>query len=130
MEISQFLAKFLGLYILLMSIPLLVTPHIVRARYESFLNNEGVLKLAGNVTVLVGMFLVLLHNIWIVDWRLLITLVSWVVLMEGITIVYFPEHSRSFFRRLARRAPMIISGSIGLAISLTLIFMGFFYHVD
>jgi hypothetical protein len=130
METSQFLAKFLGLYILLMSIPLLVTPQIVRARYESFLNNEAVLKLAGNVTVLVGMFLVLLHNIWIFDWRILITLVSWLVLAEGITIVYFPEHSRSLFRRLARKAPMICSGSIGLAISLTLIFMGFFYHVD
>lgn len=128
MEISLFLAKFLGLYILLMSIPLLVTPQIVRARYESFLNNEGVLKLAGNVTVLVGMFLVLLHNIWVADWRLLITLVSWLVLAEGITIVYFPEQSRSLFRRLARKAPMAISGALGLCISLTLIFMGFFYH--
>lgn len=129
MEISQFLAKFLGLYIFLMSLPLLISPHVIRGRYESFLNDEAVMKLAGIVTVLLGSFLVILHNLWVYDWRLLVTLVSWVVLIEGITIVYFPGQSRSVFRRMAQKVPMIISGSIGLAIGLVLIFMGFFQHM-
>lgn len=130
MEISVFLAKFLGLYIFLMSMPLLISPHMVRGRYESFLSSDdAVMKLAGIVTVLLGSFLVILHNLWVWDWRLLITLTAWVVLIEGITIVYFPAHSRSAFRRLAQKVPMIISGSIGLAVSLVLIFMGFFQHM-
>jgi hypothetical protein len=129
MEISQFLAKFLGLYIFLMALPLLISPHVIRGRYESFLSDDAVMKLAGIVTVLLGSFLVILHNVWVLDWRLLVTLTSWVVLIEGITIVYFPAHSRSIFRRLAQKVPMIISGSIGLTISLILIFMGFFQHM-
>lgn len=128
MEISQFLAKFLGLYILLMSLPLLVSPHVIRNRYESFLNDEAVLKLAGIVTVLLGSFLVILHNLWVSDWRIVVTLVSWLVLIEGISIVYFPGQSRSLFRRLAQKAPMTISGSVGVVVGLYLIFMGFFQH--
>lgn len=126
MENSLFLAKFLGLYILLMSLPLLMSPRVVRERYESFLNDEAVLKLAGIVTVLVGSFLVVLHNLWVKDWRLLITLLSWLTLIEGISIVYFPDRSRSLFRRLAQKAPMTISGAFGLILSLILIYMGFF----
>lgn len=129
MEISQFLAKFLGLYILLMSLPLLVTPHTIRGRYRSFLNDDPVMKLAGIVTVLVGVFLILLHNIWVFDWRVLVTLTSWVILIEGISIVYFPNHARSLFRRLAGKVPIIISGFIGLAVSLVLLFVGFLQQV-
>jgi len=126
MEISHFLAKFLGLYILLMSLPLLVTPKVVRQRYESFLNDEPVMTLAGIVTILVGLFLILLHNIWAIDWRLLVTLISWVILAEGISIVYFPNHARSLFRRLVQKMPMVASGCFGIVVSLYLIFMGFF----
>lgn len=127
MEISQFLAKFLGLYILLMSLPLLISPHLIRVRYESFLSDEAVMKLAGIVTVLVGLFLILLHNLWVHDWRLSVTLVSWLIFIEGISIVYFPVRSRSLFRRLAQKVPMTVSGGAGLLVSLYLIFMGFFH---
>lgn len=126
MEISHFLAKFLGLYMLLMSLPLLVTPKIVRQRYESFLNDGPVMTLAGVVTVLIGLFLILNHNIWVYDWRVIITVISWVSLAEGISIVYFPHHARSVFRRLIQQFPMVISGIIGLGVGLYLVFMGFF----
>jgi len=126
MEISIFLAKFFGLYIVLTTLPMLVSPQLTRERYEGFLSNDPVMKLAGIFTLILGAFLVVLHNIWVPNWRLVVTLICWLVLIEGISIVYFPHHARSLFRRIAQKPPMLTTGAIGLAIGLFLIFMGFF----
>lgn len=126
MEISIFLAKFFGLYAVLTALPMLVSPQLTRERYEGFLNNDPVMKLAGIFTLILGVFLVVLHSVWVPNWRVVVTLVCWLVLIEGISIVYFPNHARSVFRRIAQKAPMITTGVIGLVVGLFLIAMGFF----
>jgi hypothetical protein len=35
--------------------------------------------------------MVLFHNIWTSDWRFFVTLIAWITLLKGITILLFPE---------------------------------------
>ncbi len=46
----------------------------------------------GYITFLLGLVTVVLHNIWIADWRVTITILGWVTLFKGITKIGFPGH--------------------------------------
>jgi hypothetical protein len=37
---------------------------------------------------------VILHNIWVVDWRVAITILGWSTVIKGIQKIGFPEHIR------------------------------------
>lgn len=46
----------------------------------------------GYITMLLGLGTVILHNLWVLDWRILVTLLGWITLLKGITKMSFPEH--------------------------------------
>lgn len=46
----------------------------------------------GYITMLLGLGTVVLHNKWVLDWTLLITLLGWTTLLKGIMKMGFPEH--------------------------------------
>jgi hypothetical protein len=46
----------------------------------------------GYITFLLGLITVVLHNIWVADWRVAITILGWTTLFKGITKIGFPEH--------------------------------------
>ena len=45
----------------------------------------------GYITFLLGLITVTLHNIWVFDWRLTITILGWTTLLKGIEKIAFPD---------------------------------------
>lgn len=46
----------------------------------------------GYITFLLGLATVILHNIWVTNWTVAITILGWTTLLKGITKIGFPEH--------------------------------------
>ena len=46
-------------------------------RAEEFLNSHALIYLAGIITLTAGLAIVLTHNVWAADWRILITVLGW-----------------------------------------------------
>lgn len=51
----------------------------------------------GYITFLLGLVTVILHSMWVSDWRLAITILGWVTLFKGATKIGFPDfiHKRA-----------------------------------
>lgn len=47
--------------------------------------------LSGYIAIIFGMILVSYHNVWVKNWTVLITIISWIMLVEGIIIVLMPR---------------------------------------
>ena len=45
----------------------------------------------GYITFLLGLITVTLHNVWVFDWRLAITILGWTTLLKGIEKIAFPN---------------------------------------
>ena len=43
------------------------------------------------IALIMGILIVVSHNIWTKDWRVIITIVGWMVLIKGINVILFPE---------------------------------------
>lgn len=126
MESSQFLAQFMGLYMVLIAVPLIFTPVNFKKRYEHFINNMDEMLFAGVFTLMLGLGFVLAHNIWVANWRVIITLIAWITLIEGISMIYFPEQSQSIFKKLGKKLPSMAIGLTYLIVGLFLTMKGFF----
>jgi len=100
-EITIFLARFWGsLFIILglMSISARLLGRIIK-----YTENKTITISTGYITFLLGLITVVLHNLWVWDWRIAITILGWTTLIKGIMKIGFPQHvheKAQMFKRL------------------------------
>ncbi|MGB3082827.1 MAG: hypothetical protein WBB86_07565, partial [Candidatus Omnitrophota bacterium] len=77
-----------------------------------------------------GIFLVMFHNIWVLNWTVLITILGWSSLIKGILLIVFPN---MIFKmtEMCRKSTAVLAVHviIILALGVFLTIMGYFaYH--
>ncbi|MFA5271103.1 MAG: hypothetical protein WC412_02030 [Candidatus Omnitrophota bacterium] len=90
MENSALLARFIGPYIIVIATGLLFNQKRFRQIMEDFSKNPALIFVTGLLTFVVGLAIVLSHNIWSGDWRLIITLFGWIALIKGAWLIILP----------------------------------------
>ena len=90
MELSLFLGKLFGFYFIGIGfMTILGRKNIINALKVKM--DSTFLLFAGAIVFVCGLALVLSHNIWATDWRLLITLIGWGILVKGLHALLFPK---------------------------------------
>ncbi len=90
MEITIFFAQFWGSLFMILG-GLSVGAKFL-GRVIKYTEDITITVSTGYITFLMGLVTVILHNIWVLDWRVAITILGWVTLLKGITKIGFPEH--------------------------------------
>ena len=57
------------------------------------------MKTLQNIFIFIGIILIEYHNIWIMNWNVLITIISWLFLIGGVIVVIIPN-SLSFYKEI------------------------------
>ena len=89
-NISIFLAKFWGWYLLIFFVILSFNPRRIRQIFDD-LRDEKFLILTSFIAIIVGLLNILFHNIWEPNWKLIITLLGWTSLFMGLFLFIFPK---------------------------------------
>lgn len=90
MDISIFLAKFWGWYLLIFFFILSYNPGRIKQIFEDLKDQKFVI-LASFMAIIIGLLNILFHNVWESDWRLIITLIGWMALVEGLILFIAPN---------------------------------------
>ena len=90
MDISIFLAKFWGWYLLIFFFILSYNPGRIKQIFEDLKDQKFVI-LASFMAIIIGLLNILFHNVWESDWRLIITLIGWMALVEGLMLFIVPH---------------------------------------
>ena len=88
-------------------------------------NQPAVLLLSAVVTLMLGLALVLQHNIWVMDWQVLVTILCWIVFLKGLFLLFFPKKAELSMALLQNKAMMGIIWIIDLSLAIALIYYGF-----
>ena len=91
MELSIFLAKAIGLYYVIVSLGMILNGARIKILLMEIMKNKALLFVTGFFALIIGILLVTSHNIWVADWRVLITLLGWGALLKGIMLVTLPQ---------------------------------------
>lgn len=90
MDISIFLAQAFGIYFVLAGLAMLIRPKAVEELVKTFSVPQTIF-LSGFISLLLGIPLVLIHNIWDGSWRVIITVLVWLALFKGVVRIFLPE---------------------------------------
>ena len=83
MQNSVFLAKLMGPIFLAVGIGLIANAAVYKKLAAEFLDSTALIYLSGLLTMIAGVALVLTHNVWVLEWRVLITLLGWLLAIGG-----------------------------------------------
>ena len=126
MDTSLFLAKFLGVYLIVIGLFVAIRPKDV-AKLADGLNSNLVLRYMGGIMALIfGLVLVLMHNVWVGTWEVAITILAWGSLIKGVLILLFPEFLFKLTRSLGVHKNYSLASAIVIALGVYLAYVGFF----
>ena len=126
MQASIFLARLLGPLLLLPGLGLLVNPRPFRAMATEVIGSTTLVYLFGLIDLAGGLAIVLTHNIWVPSWRLLITLIGWLLLIRGTVRVLITDMIRGYAAKLIHNKQLYpVSGIVLVVLGLVLCYFGY-----
>jgi hypothetical protein len=127
MQTSIFLAQLIGPLFLVMGLGMLLNRDGYREMAEEFLDSRALIYLAGLLALVPGITIVLFHNVWVFDWRLIITLFGWLAVIGGVFRLVFPDRvSEIGARFLESPTTLTVAGIVVIALGAILSFYGYF----
>ena len=128
MQTSVFLARLIGPITLVVGLALAFNAPVYRAMAEQFLASYALIFLAGLITLSIGLAIVLTHNVWTADWRVVITILGWLFVLAGIFRTVAPQRVAGLGRAmLAKPLTMHIGAAIDLALGVLFCYFGYFH---
>ena len=91
MDLSKFLGKVIGTYLVIVSLVMFVNMPQFMSNVSSLVNNPSLMFVTGFFTLVLGLLMVVSHNIWQWHWRIIITIISWIALLKGASILFYPQ---------------------------------------
>lgn len=88
---SIFLGQVFGWYLVIASLMMLLKHKQIKLIAEEFLSSRALILLSGLLILPFGLMAVITHNLWTNDWRVLITILSWLVLLKAIIRLFYME---------------------------------------
>jgi uncharacterized membrane protein len=126
MQTSLFLAQLIGPALLVMGLGMIVSPADWRAMAEDFLASPALIFVAGLLALVPGLAIVLPHNVWALDWRLIITVFGWLATVGGAFRILAPRQVKAIGGTMLARSGWMRGGGAGvLVLGAILSFFGY-----
>jgi hypothetical protein len=125
MGTSIFLAQFLGMYSVIIGLVLLLKPKMFEKTVKEIAVSHYKMFMLALITLVPGIALVLVHNIWAWEWYLVITLFSWICLISGILRFVLHDKIMKIMKTKNIRIPLLVGAIISVILGLFLCYYGF-----
>ena len=126
MQTSLFLARLIGPVMLVIGLAVFANQRVFREMAEEFLASRALMFLAGLIIMPAGLAIVLTHNVWTADWRVLITIFGWLCAIGGAIRLFEPPFLVKTGRAVLKQPTFTpIAAAIWVALGLLFCFFGY-----
>lgn len=127
MVLSFFLAKLMGLLMLIVGLAATANKELIPKIVKEISKNYALLIFSGFILTLFGLIIILSHNVWTSDWRMLITIMGWLILLKGLFRLFAPDDVAKFISKM-NDFWFATARLICVIIGIYLIYIGFFAY--
>lgn len=125
MSLSIFLAQVIGIWLALLGLAMIVHQGRFKKTVADTLSNPAVMCFSGMVNLAVGLLIVISHNIWVSAWPVVITIFGWILIIQGIFRLFWPESFAKTMKDLVAKNGYKVMSWVWLVVGLYLIWAGF-----
>jgi uncharacterized membrane protein HdeD (DUF308 family) len=122
---SIFLAQVIGCYLFLVGLVMLIHQQRSKKIISDFLAHPTLIAMSSSICLILGLLIVIEHNIWVSDWSVVVTMIGWVVLLQGIMRLFFPDTFVKTMKDLLGKTPYLVVSWLRIVVGLFLIWAGF-----
>lgn len=123
---SIFFAKAFGIYFLVVGLALFFNSLRFRQWYDDILRTEHLTLLGGAMALIIGSFVVAAHNLWVPDWRMIITIIGYWSVAKGAGLLIIPNFVQIFKPIIsANDVSYRVGGIVWFIIGLILFYFGY-----
>jgi uncharacterized membrane protein len=127
MENSVFLAKLLGLYLIVVCLGFFFNMKTYQKLMEDFFKNSALIYLSGVMALFFGLLLILYHNVWEISWAVIITIFGWLGFIKVSLLIIFPNVMSKVSKAYQKKPSLLgINLLIMLAMGILLSIKGYF----
>ena len=128
MSNSLFLARLIGPVTLIVGLAVFANPRGFRDMAEEFLASRALMFLSGLLILPVGIAIVLTHNVWTADWRVLITIFGWLNAIAATVRLFRPSFLIKAARAILKQPRFTpIAASFWVVLGLLFCFFGYLH---
>lgn len=128
MQTSLFIARLIGPVMLVVGLAVLANGAGFRAMAEEFMASRALMFLSGLIIMPAGLAIVLAHNVWTADWRVLITIFGWLNTIGGALRLFGPLFVVRAGHAILRQPHFTsIAGAVWVALGLLFCFFGYLH---
>ncbi len=127
MTLSIFLGRVLGLYLIIVGFFYLSRRNFIQRVSAQVFDNESLALISAIISLIIGLLIVVGHNVWEWNWTLTITLLGYLSLIKGLARLFIPHKidKQILLKAVAKDNPIYI-GIVSLIIGFFLTYEGFF----
>jgi hypothetical protein len=117
---SKLIARLMGPVLLVMglgmALGLWLSPDTFNGVMRDFMGNLAIIWLIGILALVAGIAIVNAHNLWVGDWRVLVTILGWLLVLRGVSNLMFPGKIQELGNRMMDSHAGLILGTIALIV--------------
>ncbi|HEY4502522.1 MAG TPA: hypothetical protein VJH21_01690 [Candidatus Paceibacterota bacterium] len=126
-DLTLFLAQVMGVYLVVVGLSLMLYPKRTSRAIHEVADDYLMPYLGGAVALIVGLLVVLSHNVWDDLTTSLVSLMGWAALVKGALMFLLPHNSFSdLAKKFSTGNACVTWGAITTAIGFYLVYIGFF----
>jgi hypothetical protein len=130
MTTSRYLARLMGPVLLTIGVGMVFGMLLEGDAYSSlmkeFIASRALIFITGALALTAGLAIVNAHNLWVPDWRVIVTILGWLAILRGIMNLVFPVTVQTLGdRMIASHAGVLAGAAITIVIGVILSVMGY-----
>ncbi len=123
---STFIARILGPLMVVIGLGLLIQTQAFRLMAIESLQSPGLIYFSGFITLAIGLAILNVHNLWVRDWRVIITIFGWLGVIGGIFRILATSFVQDIgLEILTRPRGLVVGAVLGLVLGGYLTIMGY-----
>jgi len=125
METSIFLAKVIGLFGAISTLAIIFRYKIHLEMEENAAKSPSMIHLSGFLFLMLGILLTVSHQVWTMDWRVVVTIFGWLILVKGVMRILFPDTVKNLIEKKKSDKRFLLAEVVIFITSIYLIYQGF-----
>lgn len=119
MELSYLLARIIGIALIVIYTGVLLNRNTYATFWPALTNSPVTFFITGVISLILGLIIIQIHNIWVPDWRVIITIIGWLGFISGALRILLPELVLQFGNKFFEdKEYKLVTGIAGLLVAI------------
>lgn len=107
---SNIFAQLFGMVFVVLGLSMAFNKRWTANAVEELFKNQGLMWLAGFMTLLLGAMTITLNNVWTSGLPFWITLLGWLTFLKGAMILLFPQVTHAYYKNMSKGNAFVYGG--------------------